>query len=668
MNISDVRNVMLIGHSSSGKTTLCDALLVKLGITDQPGSVAAGTSFSDWTEEEISRKISIYVHHCAGVPKIKGAASAMKLVLMDTPGVDDFIGQRISTGAVCDSALIVVDAASGLLIGSHKAWRYCVENQKPRGIVITGLDKENVSFEKVLSDIQAVWGKGCVPFTIIANNKVENVLNSAEGVVQDYKNGIVEKAAETDDKLVEKYLNGDALSPEELARGVKQAVASGALVPIFCVVAQKDLGLNELLEGLYHYFPSPLDVSLKDAKGNKINVSADGQVIAYVWRNVTDPFAGKLSYVRIYSGVLKEAVELFNVGKNTKEKIGAILQPAGKKAVPVTEAGVGDIVALPKLKNVQVGDILSTSSTPLQLPAIPFPSPVVWMAVVAKNQADEDKISTSLNRIVEDDPTLHIERIQETREIVLSGMGDAQLEVVREIIKKRAGIDIEFKVPKVVYRETCTGVGEGHYKHKKQSGGRGQYAEVYCKVQPKHSEDEDWFVDAIVGGVIPKNFLPACQKGFLEAMQHGVLAGYPVVNIKITVYDGSYHEVDSSEIAFKIAAARALKDALQKAKPVLLEPIMTVKVAIPDQFMGDINGDLNHKRGRIMGVDVENGLQVITAEVPQAEMFRYCSELRSMTGGRGSFEMKFARYDIVPSNIAQKVIAAAEKVKEEEAE
>jgi elongation factor G len=666
MNISNVRNVMLLGHSSAGKTTLCDALLVKMGITEQAGSVANGTSFSDWTEEEISRKISVYVHPYVGTPKIKGDASAMKLVIMDTPGVDDFIGQRVAAGAVSDSALLVIDAAGGLLIGSYKAWQYCIENRKPRGIVITGLDKENVSFEKVLNDIQAIWGKLCVPFTVIINGKVENVLNSSENTLIDYKNAIIEKAAETDDKLIEKYLNGEALSNEEVQKGMKSAVLSGALVPIFAVIATKDVGLNELLDGIYNLFPAPSDIPLKDGKGKKIEVSSEGQLLAYVWRNVTDPFAGKLSYVRIYSGVLKEAVEVINVSKNSKEKIGAILQPSGKKAVPITEAHVGDIVALPKLKNVSVGDVLSSSSTPIHLASIPFPSPVVWMAVVPKNQADEDKISTALNRIVEDDPTLHIERIQETREFVLSGMGDAQLEVVRELIKKRAGIDIEFKVPKVVYRETCTGLGDGHYKHKKQSGGRGQYAEVYCKVQPRQSDDEEWFVDAIVGGVIPKNFLPACQKGFLEAMQHGVLAGFPVVNIKTTVYDGSYHEVDSSEIAFKIAAARALKDALQKAKPVLLEPIMTLKVSIPDHFMGDVNGDLNHKRGRIMGVDVENGLQVITAEAPQAEMFRYCSELRSMTGGRGSFEMKFARYDIVPSNIAQKVIAAAEKVKEEE--
>lgn len=669
--VADARNFVLLGHTGSGKTMLCDAFLCKLGLAEKQGQVSAGTSLSDFTEEEISRKISLYTQSFTGLFKTK-PGQKIQMSFVDVPGFDDFYGQVLCASRVADAALITIDATAGIQVGTSRVWRRCVALGLPRGIVITGLDKENADFVKILADVQKTWGPKCVPVVFPAAGAMVEVLGATAptGAIaadwQAYKSALIERAAETGDALLEKYLGGTELTADEIAKGLRAAVCAGTLIPVFAVMTPRDLGVNELLGGIVRLFPTPLERPVKDAAGAAINPAPDAPFVGVVWRHVTDPYAGKLSYVRVYGGTLKENTEVFNATKGQKEKIGILLQPQGKKPAPITEAHAGDIVALPKLKNTGLNDVLCAVGQKFAFDPVVFPNPVVAVAVFARNQADDDKIGVALTRAVEDDPTLIVERHADTRETVLAGMGDAHLELVHELMKKRSNLDAEFKVPKVAYKETVTGQGDGHYKHKKQSGGRGQYAEVYCKVQPKRSEEEEWFVDAVVGGVIPRNFIPACEKGFLEAIPHGVLAGYPVVNVKVSVYDGSYHDVDSSEIAFKIAAARALREALTKAKPVLLEPIMTVRVMVPEQSMGDINGDLNHRRGRILGVDVEDGAQIITAEVPQAEMFRYSSELRSITGGRGSFEIKFARYDVVPNIIAQKVIAGAEKKKEEE--
>lgn len=675
--VADVRNFVLLGHTGSGKTMLCDAFLCKLGLTDKMGQVSAGTSLSDFTEEEISRKISLYTQSFTGVFKTK-QGQKIEMAFVDVPGFDDFYGQVLCASRVADAALITIDATAGIQVGTNRAWRRCAALGLPRGIVITGLDRENADFAKILADVQKVWGPKCVPVVFPTPGGMVEVLGvttpagatAPVGAVaetwQAYKSALIERAAETDDALLEKFLGGTELTADEIAKGLRAAVCAGNLIPVFAVMTPKDSGVNELLGGIVRLFPTPLERSVKDTSGTAINPAAEAPFVGVVWRHVTDPYAGKLSYVRIYGGTLKENTEIFNATKGQKEKIGILLQPQGRKPSPIMEAHSGDIVALPKLKNTGLNDVLCAVGQKVAFEPVVFPNPVVSVAVLARNQADDDKLGIALTRAVEDDPTLVVERHADTRETVLAGMGDAHLELVHELMKKRSNLDAEFKVPKVAYKETVTGHGDGHYKHKKQSGGRGQYAEVYCKVQAKRPDEEEWFDDAVVGGVIPRNFIPACEKGFLEAIPHGVLAGYPVVNVKVSVYDGSYHDVDSSEIAFKIAAARAFKEALVKAKPVLLEPIMTVRVMVPEQSMGDINGDLNHRRGRILGVDMEDGVQVITAEVPQAEMFRYSSELRSITGGRGSFEIKFARYDVVPSMIAQKVIAGAEKKKEPE--
>jgi elongation factor G len=565
---------------------------------------------------------------------------------------------------------------AGIQVGTHKAWRAFEKAGLARTIVITGLDRENADFFKILETIRSVFGSRCVPVTFPTSDGkgVIDVLSAkdlpadiAENV-KEAKNSLVELAAETNDSLIEKYLGGEELSADEIAKGLDSAIRKGSLVPVFACRAMKDVGLVELLEGIARLFPSPASHAVKDAAGNAIGTGKDDPFVGFVWRAVNDPFIGQMTFVRVLGGTLKADSEVFNATKNQKERITTLLVMNGKKQTPITQATAGDIVAIPKLKATGVNDTLCAMGKTVQCERIVFPQPVMIQCVSAKTQADEDKLGVALSRVADEDPTLKMERNRETKETLLSGLGDVHIDVAVELMKNRSKVEVVLSTPKVPYRETVTGLGDGHYKHKKQSGGRGQYGEVYLKVQTKRPDDQEWFVDATVGGSIPGNFIPAVEKGVVEGMVAGSVAGYPVQDVKISVYDGSYHEVDSSEIAFKIAGARAFKDAMSKARPVLLEPIMTVKVYTPDQFMGEINGDLNHRRGRILGMGPEDGMQVITAEVPQAELFRYPAELRSITGGQGFFEMEFNRYDVVPTNVAQKVVAAAAKNKEAEKE
>lgn len=671
ISLDNVRNFALLGHTGSGKTALADTILFHLGISDKPGPAAAGASLSDCAEEEIARRISVYSKPFAGNYKTK-AGKTVRVAFIDTPGYDDFCGQMLAATRAADSALIAVDAVAGMQIGTKKAWKRASELGMPRGIAITGIDRENADFNGALARIRETWGNKCVAVSMpSAGGGVVNLPAAAEapdklgGEAREALNTLMESAAEAEDALLEKYLGGEPLSAQELERGLRKAILSGGAVPVFAVSSAKNAGVSELLECVARLFPGPAELERKDAAGQPVAAAKDAPAVAWVWRTVTDPYAGKLAYARILGGTLAAEAELINCTTGQKERINGLLLINGKKQAQIEEASAGEIVALPKLKNTAVGNVLCAAGTKVELPALVWPEPVVSVSVVAKDRADEDKISNAIAKASEDDPTLRVERNKETRETVISGMGDTHIEVAIELMKKRGNVAVETGVPKIAYKETVTSVGDGHYKHKKQSGGRGQYAEVYCKVKPL-PEGEEWFEDAIVGGVIPRNFIPACEKGFVESLAKGVLAGYPVVNVRVTVYDGSFHEVDSSEIAFKIAAGRAFKDAMSKAKPVLLEPIMSLRVTVPEQHMGDINGDLNHRRGRILGMDVEDGAQVIVAEAPRAELFRYCSELRSMTGGKGAFEMKFNRFEIVPSNIAQKIIAAATAEPEDE--
>jgi len=670
--VSDVRNVVLMGHTGSGKTSLVDAVMHKLGVSDRLGSVDTGSSVADFTEEEKKRKITLFAKPFRA--EHKTGDRTVGLVLTDTPGFLDFFGQVIAAARSADAALIAVDAASGIQVGTHRAWRSCEEHGvTARGFVITGIDKENVDFANTLSDIQSAFGASCLPVVLPTGDgssvvdilAAKDVPSELAAEAEETKNSLVELAAETDDSLIEKFLGGEDLSPDEIASGLVNSVATGGLRPVFVCVGPREVGVTELLDGLARLFPSPEARPARDGENNTIPTGTDAPFVGLVWRSVNDPFVGQLTFVRVLGGTLKSDSEVSNNAKKQNEKLGSLLLVNGKQQTSVDSATAGDIVAIPKLKVTAVGDTLAAAGRDTVCARIKFPNPVVFQAVTAKTQADEDKIGTALSRVCEEDPTLRVVRNTETKQTVLQGLGDVHIEVAVEMMKRRSNVDVLLDTPRVPYRETVTAQGEGHYKHKKQSGGRGQYGEVYLRVEPRRPDEEDWFVDAIVGGVIPGNFMPAVQKGLVEGMATGAVAGYPVDNVKITVYDGSYHDVDSSEIAFKIAASRAFQEGMSNAKPVLLEPIMKVDVTIPDQYMGDVNGALNHKRGRILGMAPADGMQTITAEVPQAELFRYAAELRSMTGGQGTFDMEFCRYDIVPSNVAQTVIEAARKEKEE---
>ena len=667
--VADVRNFVLVGHTGSGKTSLVDALLYKLGVNDRLGNPGDGTSMADWTDEEKNRKISIWAKPFDAVWRPKGA-NPLRLVMLDTPGYADFYGQMVAATQVADAALLLVDATAGVQVGTVRAWKRCEALGLPRAIAITGLDKENADFNGTVAALQDLWGVRCevVTFPTADKKGVVDVLSGQSPEAEELRSKLTDVAAESSDELIEKVLNGETLSADELAQGLRSSVVQTKCIPIFAVMARQSLGLDELMQGFGRLMPSPADRPVKDESGAEVNAAADAPLVAQVWRSINDPFVGQLTLARIWGGTLKENSEIFNATKEQKERVGTIYFTNGKKNDPTPEAQAGDIVALAKLKSTGLNDTLCAVGKPAKMAPIVFPNPVASFAVMPKNQGDEDKLGQGLSRIADDDPTIHVQRNDETRELIITGMGDVQIDVAMERMKVRSKVEVTLSTPKVAYRETVTTKGEGHYKHKKQSGGRGQYGEVYLRIEPLRPGVEHWFVDGIVGTSIPRNFLPAIEKGLVEGMTRGAVAGYPVVNTMVTVYDGSSHDVDSSEIAFKIAARTAFKDGMAKAKPVLLEPIMNIRVTIPAEFMGDCTGDLNHKRGRIMGMDAEDGMQVIVAEVPQAEVFKYSSELRSMTGGRGSFEISFNRYDIVPSNVAQKVIAEAAKNKQAEEE
>ncbi|MBM4152455.1 MAG: elongation factor G [Kiritimatiellaceae bacterium] len=671
--ISGVRNFALMGHTGSGKTSLLDVMLYILGTNERVGSVDEKNSMADWTPEEQEHEISIWAKPFDGV-YTAASGKQRRFVIIDTPGYADFIGQLIATAEITDAGLIVVDAISGIQVGTNRAWKVCEKRNLPRGIVITGLDKPEASFEKTLETIKAMWGDSrCVPVVLptpdgkaevdILNTPTDAVPANMADAVKAIRDHLIELAAETDDKMMEKYFNGEELSADEFSEGIRKSVHDAHLIPVFACSSKTKIGVKETMDSISRLFPSPEDYPVKCADGHEVATGENEPFAGLVWRSVNDAFTGQLSFVRVYRGSLKPNSEVLNSTKDEKERIGSILYINGKKATDCLEAKAGDIIALPKLKNTFLNDTLCSPAEKITFKEIEFPHPVMAYAVEPKTKGDEDKIGTVLHRAADEDPSIRVERNTETRETLLWGMGDMHLDVTLEHIKNRNKVDITHHTPKVAYRETITATGEGHYKHKKQSGGRGQYGECFVRVHPRAPGDEEWFANKLVGGSIPSNFVPACQKGFLEGMSKGPLVGAEVSNLKVELYDGSYHDVDSSEVAFKIAGSRALHEAIEKARPVLLEPIMTLTITVPDEYMGDITGVLNTKRGRILGMGMEEGLQVITSEIPQVETFKFCSELRSITGGRGSFELTFARYEQVAANIAQKIIAAAQKDK-----
>jgi len=667
--VSNVRNFVILGHSGSGKTTLTDAVAFKLGLNDRMGLVTNGSSISDTSEEEKNRKITVFSSSFSAGYKLN--EQDYKIVFTDSPGFMDFYGQILGAIRAADFALITVDAVSGVQVGTRRAWKACKEGGlSSTSFVITGLDKENASFEKALASIRNAFGVHCVPVTApLTADSVVNILREENlpGHLAELHNSLAETAAESDDALMEKFFAEGTLSPEEISAGLKDGIRSGDVHPIYSVLSLKGIGVTEMLDSMCRILPCPGSRVFTDTEGQPIGADPNGPFVAQVWRTSSDTFLGQLNYVRVISGTLTPGMSVQNNTTDTKETVSAMLQVIGKKQNPVAKAGPGDIVAIPKLKNTKTGNTLTAVGNATKLPEIAFPQPVMYMALAAKTQADDDKLSSAIHKLLDSDPTLHFEKQVETKQIILKGLGDVHIDVAVSLMKSQTNVSVDLSTPKVPYRETVTALGEGHYRHKKQSGGRGQFGEVYLRVSPRRAGEEgDWFLDKTVGGSIPGNFMPAVHKGVLEGMLAGSVAGYPVQNIKVEIYDGSYHDVDSSEIAFKIAGSRALREGMAKAKPVLLEPIMSLKITIPEAFMGAISGDMPHKRGRVLGMEAEEGIQVISAEAPLAELFKYAAELRSITGGQGSFTMDFDRYDIVPSNVAQKIIAEAAKNRKEE--
>ncbi|OGV46908.1 MAG: hypothetical protein A2017_16790 [Lentisphaerae bacterium GWF2_44_16] len=665
--IGKIRNFAVAGHSGSGKTSLCDLMLFKSGAVERLGSVMQKTSVSDYTVDEQEKQSSI--HATALNCKWKGT----DFFFIDTPGYGEFIGETISALNAAENTLIVVDGANGLAIGSTRAWKLSRELNLPRFIFINKLDGEMADFNKILTQVQDAFGKtACVPLTIpVGQGKdLKGVINvikdGASEEAKNYREKLMDAIAESDEELMMRYLDGQKFSDEEISAGLHKAIRTGSLVPVFAGSVEKDIGITELMDSVSGLFLQPMSsgkIKLKDDK--EFEPKADGDGVALVFKSVIDPFIGQMTFFHVISGTFKSDSEVYNVTTNTKERFGPIMIVNGKNEVAAEEVCAGCIAAIAKLKSTKVSNTLCTSHSAIQLPPIKFPNTVMSYAVTAVKSGEEEKISSGLHKIAESDPTVKTERHPETHELLLSGMGDQHLNIVVKKLKETGKVEVNLASPKIPYRETITASGEGHYRHKKQSGGHGQFGEVYIRIFPNEPGYE--FSNDVVGGSIPRNFIPAVEKGVVEAMINGPLAGCTVERIKVSVYDGKHHPVDSSEMSFKIAARMAFRDAMSKAKPVLLEPIMTVKIMVPDEYMGDITGDLNHKRGRILGMSAEEGLQVVTAEVPLSEMARYATELRSMTQGRGSFEMEFTRHEIVPVNVANGIIANFKQNQDEEA-
>lgn len=662
--VEKVRNFVLGGHSGSGKTALTDALAYKLGLNDRLGSPANGTSISDFTEEEKARKISLFSTTFSAKYTVNGAEHL--LYFTDAPGYMDFYGQLRSASRAADSGVLVVDAAGGIQVGTRRAWRCFKQTDVvSRAIVVTGLDKDNTNYVAVIDAIRGAFGIGCIPIafpnadnTALVDVFSDDIADKYKAAAEEARSELMERAAESDDELTEKYLMEETLSQEDIARGLEKASITGLFVPIMPVFPLTGVGVDFMLDSVVKYLANPHQKQRTDFEGASIDTATDRPFFGLVYKTVSDNFVGQMNYVRILSGTLKPETDVDNPTSSLgKEHIGQILVPCGKKYTPVDCAVTGDIVAIPKLKATKVSDTLCSLGCKLHARPVKFPSPVMFAAVTAASQADDDKLGPALQRVLEQDQTLQIERNVETHETILKGLGDVHLDATVHLLKQMSNVNVTLSTPKIAYRETINAMGEGHYKHKKQSGGHGQYGEVYLKIEPIQEGDEQWFVNETVGGSIPSGYMPGIEKGVLERMEHGCIAGYPVVGVKVRVYDGSYHDVDSSEIAFKIAGSGALKEALANAKPTLLEPIMSVTISTPDTYMGAVTGDLTHKRGRILGYEAEDDMQVIIAEVPQSELSRYSAELRSLTSGQAMFEVKFSRYDTVPSNIAQKIIA-----------
>jgi len=676
---ASIRNVAVVGHGGSGKTSLVSAMLYDGGAVNRLAKVEEGNTVTDFDPDEIARKISLATSlaHCEW--------NKTKINILDTPGYGNFIQEARMALQVADTALVNVCGVAGVEVQTEKVWKFAEEFGPARMIVVNRLDRDRSSFSRSLESIQAAFGREAVPIQLPIGEEgnfrgvvdlikmnalvykgdeagsfdVVEVSDDMKAAVETAHGALVEMVAEVDDALMEKYFEAGELSPEELLGGLRQAILEGKIFPVMACAGTANIAVQPILDALVELAPPPDargEVEGVDAEGNTVRrkISVDEPASAYIFKTLADPFAGRISLFRVMSGVLKSDSTYENIAKGVAERVGTLALLQGKDAEPVDELRTGDIASVAKLKESQTGDTLSDKSAPIAYKRIEFPEPVISFAIEPKSRGDEEKISLALQRMAEEDPILRFHREDE---LILSGTGQLHIEVVVSRLKDKFGVEVELHPPKVPYRETIRASTETHARHKKQTGGHGQFADCHVRFEPLESGADFQFGNEVFGGAIPRQFIPAVEKGIQEARKKGFLAGFPMVDFKATVFDGKHHAVDSSEMAFKIAGSMAFKEAMEKCKPTLLEPIMDVEITVPEENTGDVMGDLNSRRGRTQGMDTKGNMTTIKAQVPMAEMLSYEPALTSMTGGRGAFHMEFSRYDEVPSHLIAKVIA-----------
>lgn len=689
-----IRNVVVLGHGGSGKTTLVDALCFAAGLTTRKGSVVDGTAITDFTPEEKAHQISINM--AVTYAEWKGS----KVNLIDTPGYLDFAGEAKAGVRVADGAVIVVDGTSGVLVGTENVWEYCEERSLPRMFVVSMIDKENANFESAVAEIREELSKEAVALEIPmgSGEKIVGTIDLLSGkahrfdlqsekgdfdeveVPEEYSDTydryyqeLIEAIAATDDDLLERYLEGGRIEKPQALAAMKAAMREGELFPIVCASPGRGWGTKGLLDRMLDLMPSPAEARSEVARQAdsdeevELTASPEAPFVGLVFKTTSEPHVGEMSYLRIFSGTTAAGATVLNTTRGGTEKLGHPAIPQGKERTEVSELQSGDIAVVAKMKDTHTGDTLATSDRPVVLDGIKFPEPDIAIAVKSANRGDEDRVSTGLHKVHEEDPTFVAEFNAELGQTIARGLGEMHIEIAIERLKRRYGVDVATERPRIPYRETITRTAEGQGRYKKQTGGRGQYGDCWVRLSPLERGSGYEFVDSIKGGVIPGKFVPSVDKGIQEAAQRGVVAGYPVVDFQAEVYDGSYHSVDSSDIAFKVAGSLAFQKVAKEARPVLLEPIYEVEVTVPNEYMGDVIGDLNQRRGRILGMEPRGKKQIVRAHVPLAELYKYSSTLRSLTQGRGSHRRKFVSYEEVPSQVAEKIIEEARAEKEDEA-
>jgi len=681
-----IRNVAVIGHRGTGKTSLTEALLFSTGAINRQGTVEQGTTVADWDEDEKKRQLSISASLC------NFSWRDRSVNLFDTPGDPSFHADTLASLRVVEGAAVVVNAANGLEVQHERLWTHCEQNQVSRVVFVNMMDRERADFEAVLGQLQESFGQGAVAtaLPIGAEDKFEGVINllvskafkyesgkaveidiptDMAGSVEEYREQLMDAVAENDDDVMEKYLDGQAISDDEMYHALKAGVAAGKIFPVTVGCATKNVGVEMLLDLVIDAIPSPArraPVSVTDGeKEMELEGKADGPLAVFVCKTMADPFSGRINIFRVFSGELKSDSNVYNPVTKHKERVGQLLRLQGKDNSPVDVMGPGDIGAVAKLKATNTGDSLCDEGQAIVFPPLQFPNPVMSFAVEPKSKGDDEKVGTSLRRLQEEDPTLVVKRDPQTNELIVSGLSQVHVEVTMDRMKRRFGAEAVLKPPRVPYLETIRKQAQAQGKYKKQTGGRGQYGDAWLRIEPLPRGGGFEFVDQVVGGVIPRGFIPAVEKGVIESMKEGELAGSPIVDMRVTVYDGSHHNVDSSEMAFKIAASMGLKKAMADADPVILEPIMTVQVTVPEENVGDVIGDMNSRRGKVLGMEPKGKMNQVNVEAPLAEMLSYAPDLRSMTGGRGDYTMDFLRYEEVPAHLAQKIEEQVKAEKEE---